>query len=148
MVVSWKSLKDMILPRMLERSALAHDLGRRGQTAGNRRSRRDIGVGQIDLARRVTHPPAEVAVAGGDATLAGGQDAHMPAEAWATGGRAHGAIGLDEDLHQPFAYRVQVNLLAAGDDDGSNSWVDLPAAEHGRRCAQILQVAVGAHADH
>src|SRR3989304_9336840 len=72
----------------------------------------------------------------------------MPTEAWATGGRAHGAMGLDEDLHQPFAHRVQIDLLAAGDDDGSNSWVDLPPAEHGRRRAQILPVAIGAHADH
>ncbi|MPN09117.1 hypothetical protein SDC9_156405 [bioreactor metagenome] len=114
---------------------------------GNRRRRGNRRTGQVDLAGGVAHAADKVAVGGGHAALALGQDAHMAAQAGPAGGGGDNAARFDKILHQAQFHRVQIDLLGGRDDDGAHMACRFPAPQHLSRQDQVLQPAVGAGAD-
>ncbi len=104
-------------------------------------------VGQIHLRFRAAHPPHEVAVGGGDAGLALGQYAHVPAQAGAAGRRADDGVRVEEDLEEAFCHGRPVDLRRRGNDDQANMRGCRSALEHLGGDPQILDAAVGAGPD-
>src|SRR5512134_215028 len=84
--VSTSSPYFQALPRYSMRSAPLDLVG----AADPAQHRRRGGVGEIDLALGMPHPPHEIPVRGGNRPLPLGEDPHVPAEAGAACRRGEG----------------------------------------------------------
>src|SRR5258708_28356784 len=117
-----------------------------GEMAGHGRGRRHHGTDEMG-------PPAsslaafEVAIAGGGAPLARLQDVGVNA-------RTHGAArlrpfesGATEDAVEPFAFRIALDRLGAGDNHRPYLPADLVASDHAGGGAQVFDAPVGAGTD-
>ena len=86
----------------------------------------------------------EIAVRGRRAALARLQLVGVHAEAHRAAGLAPVEAGVDEDLVEPFRFRLLLHEAGAGDDHRADALMDLSALGDGGRGAQILDAAVGA----
>src|SRR5699024_4288415 len=101
-----------------------------------------------DLALDVAHAAHEVAVGGGDAALALGQDAHIAAQAGAAGGGGDDAACIDEGLGPAAADALFIDCHGGRNDDAPDALGDVLALEDVVGGLHVLQTAVGAAADH
>ena len=133
------------LERRPDRTAL--QLFGAGDHAGDGGSRSRTGAGKIHFGFEAAHAAAEVAVGGGDATLAVAKNAHVASEAGAAGGRADDAAGIGKDVEQPFLHGLTPDGGRRGQDDTAHALGDLAALEHFGGVAHVGDAAVGAGAD-
>ena len=107
----------------------------------------DGGIAEIHLTVGVSHTPSEVAVGRADGSFASGEDSHVPTQAGAARGGTDDCACLNEDLHQTFAERIQVDLLGPWDNDTANIAVYPPPLENSCCRFKVLQTSVGTGAD-
>ena len=68
----------------------------------------------------MAHAADKVAVGGGNAALAGGEDAHIAAEARPACGRGDDAARVEENIGVALVHAGAVNCLRGGDDDAAD----------------------------
>src|SRR5574344_300625 len=119
-----------------------------GDLAGDGAGGGDGGRGEVDFARLGAHAADEVAVRGGDAAFAGGEDAHVAAEARAAGRRGDDAAGFGEGLQVAFLHRLQPDALGGGDDDRADAGGDLASLEDRGGGGEVREASVRAGPDH
>src|SRR2546430_13836264 len=89
----------------------------------------------------------EVAVAGGGAAFAGGEDVGVHAEAHAAAGLAPVEACFGEDLVETFSFGLRFDGLGAGDDHGADRRRDVVAADDRGCGAEGFDAGGGAGAD-
>src|ERR1700690_2419522 len=89
----------------------------------------------------------EVAVRGADAVLPGLELVAVHGDAHRAARLAPLGAGRLEDFVEAFALGLLLDLLAAGDDQDSETGRDVPAPQDRRRRAHVLDPAVGARPD-
>ena len=109
--------------------------------AGNTRRRGDSRRGEVDLAVDVAHAADKVAVGGGNAALAGGEDAHIAAEARPACGRGDDAARVEEDVRIAAVHALAVDALRRGDDDPAHAGGEVVTLQDGRGGAKVQLVA-------
>src|SRR5699024_6444974 len=105
------------------------NLPRVGDAAGQRAGGGGGGAGQIDFRIHMPHASHKVAVGGGDAALAFGQDAHIAAQAGPAGGGGDDAARINEGGGVAAQNALPVDGHRGGDDDGPYPLGDVPAVE-------------------
>ena len=96
----------------------------------------------------MAHAAHKVAVGGGNAALALGQNAHVAAKAGAAGGGGHDAACINKGSGPAAQDAFLVNGHGGGDDDAAHALGNVLALEHIVGGFHVLQTAVGAAADH
>ena len=105
------------------------------------------GRSKVDLALHMAHAAHKVAVGGGNAALALGQNAHVAAQAGAAGGSGHDAARINEGGGPAAQDALLVNGHGGGDDDAAHPLGDVSALEDVVGGFHVFQTAVGAAAN-
>src|SRR5690606_7896590 len=108
---------------------------------GRHRRAHQMGTGTTPL------PALVVAVRGGGAALAGGDDIGVHRQTARAARVTPGEAGIPEDAVQPLLLRLGLDLHRPGDDHGAHPVPDLPALDDAGRLPEVADSAVGAGAD-
>src|SRR5258708_7589106 len=117
-----------------------------GEMAGHGRGRRHHGTDEMGP-RASSLAAFEVAIAGGGAPLARLQDVGVHAQTHGAARLTPFESGATEDAVEPFAFRIALDRLGAGDNHRSHLPPDLAASDHARGGAHVFHAPAVAGTD-